>query len=511
MIQYEAIIGLEIHAELMTASKMFCAAPVVDSVTAAPNTAVQPLCLGMPGTLPVINKQAVDYALRVALALNCEINQHNSFARKNYFYPDLPKGYQISQYEEPLGVNGWLDIDLEDGRHKRIGIRRVHMEEDTGKLTHQDEDATANGLPGERPSGERTSGERTSGERISLVDYNRAGVPLLEIVSEPDIHSGEEARVYAMKIRQILRYLGVNSGDMEKGVLRVEPNISIRPVGSSAFGTRTELKNLNSFKALADGTAFEIARQIQRLAAGDPVIQETRGWNEHKKCTFSQRRKEEAEDYRYFPEPDLPPLFISDEWIAESRAALPELPDARVARYVNELGLPPYDAGLLAEERAVGEWLDTAVAAGGHPPSLSKWMLNELFRLMNEHKLGIAEIQVTPAGLVELIALVDTGTINNNTAKEVLAEMFTSGQAAPAIVQARGWAQISDEQAIAALISQVLVNNPEMVTRYINGEEKLRGWFVGQIMGQTKGKANPSLVNQLLTQKLAEWKTNGYP
>jgi aspartyl-tRNA(Asn)/glutamyl-tRNA(Gln) amidotransferase subunit B len=470
--------GLEIHAELMTASKMFCAAPVVDSVEAEPNTAVHPLCLGMPGTLPVINKQAVEYALRVALALNCQINQHNIFARKNYFYPDLPKGYQISQYEEPLGVNGWLDVELEDGTHKRIGIRRVHMEEDTGKLTHQD-------------------------DGTSLVDYNRAGVPLLEIVSEPDIHSGDEARAYAMKIRQILRYLGVNSGDMEKGVLRVEPNISVRPSGSTTFGTRTELKNLNSFKALADGSAHEIERQIQVVEAGGRVVQETRGWNEDKKRTFSQRSKEEAEDYRYFPEPDLPPLFISEAWIAEAKAALPELPDAKIRRYVNEMGLTAYEARVLAEERAVAEWLDTAVANGGAPKSISKWLLNELFRLMNEHKQTIEQIQVTPAALVELTALVDRGAINNNTAKEVLAEMFTSGQSAPTIVQARGLAQISDEAAILTVIEQVLTDNPEMVARFTNGEEKLRGWFVGQVMAQTKGKANPALVNQLLAQKLA--------
>lgn len=477
MTEYEAIIGLEIHAELLTASKMFCAAPVVDSVTAAPNTAVHPLCLGMPGTLPVINKQAVDYALRVALALNCHINQRNIFARKNYFYPDLPKGYQISQYEEPIGVNGWLDIELESGQKKRIGIRRVHMEEDTGKLTHLDDNS-------------------------SLVDYNRAGVPLLEIVSEPDMHSGEEARTYALKIRQILRYLGVNSGDMEKGVLRVEPNISIRPIGGAVLGTRTELKNLNSFKALADGAAYEIKRQVQVVAAGGQVVQETRGWNEDKKRTFSQRSKEEAEDYRYFPEPDLPPLFISEAWIAETKAALPELPDPKATRYVNELGLTTYEAQLLSEERAIAEWLETAVAAGGDPKSLSKWMINELFRLMNEHKQAIEEIKVTPAGLLELVSLVDKGAINQNSAKEVLAEMFSGGRSAQAIVQARGLAQISDEAAIAAIVQQVLAANPEMVTRYHNGEEKLHGWFVGQIMRETKGKGNPALVNQVLAQRL---------
>ena len=477
MNKYEPVIGLEIHAELMTDSKMFSKAKVVDSVEALPNTAVSPLCLGMPGTLPVINQKAVEYALRVALALNCEINNHNIFARKNYFYPDLPKGYQISQYELPLGVNGWLDIELESGDTKRIGIRRVHMEEDTGKLTHQDDDT-------------------------SLVDYNRAGVPLLEIVTEPDIRSGEEARIYAMKIRQILRYLGVNSGDMEKGVLRVEPNISIRPAGSSEFGTRTELKNLNSFRVLADGTAFEIVRQTAVLQAGGSVIQETRGWHEGRRETFSQRTKEEAEDYRYFPEPDLPPLHLDAAWIEEVRASLPELPDAKIARYQTAYGLSAYDAQVLAEERAVGEWFDTAVSAGSVPKTIANWMLNELFRLMNEAKLGINQIQVTPVALVELIGLVEKQTINNNTAKEVLAEMFASGAAPTKIVEAKGLAQISDDGAITTVIEQILNDNPAQLERYLGGQEKLRGFFVGQVMRQTKGKANPALVNQLLDTAL---------
>ncbi len=481
MTEYEPVIGLEMHAELMTDSKMFSKAKVVDSVEAAPNTAVSPLCLGMPGTLPVINEKAVEYATRVALALNCEINHHNIFARKNYFYPDLPKGYQISQYEQPLGVNGWLDIELESGETKRIGIRRVHMEEDTGKLTHQD-------------------------DGTSLVDYNRAGVPLLEIVTEPDIRSGEEARAYAMKVRQILRYLGVNSGDMEKGVLRVEPNISIRPVGSTEFGTRTELKNLNSFRVLADGTAYEIERQTAVLQSGGSVVQETRGWHEGRRETFSQRTKEEAEDYRYFPEPDLPPLHLDDAWIEEVRASLPELPDAKIARYMADYDLSEYDSRVLAEERAVGEWFDTActelaegaVSHGTTPKSIANWMINELFRLMNEAKLNIDAIKLTPAGLVELINLVDKQTINNNTAKEVLAEMFTSGTAPTPIVETKGLAQISDDAAILAIIEQILADNPQQVARYLDGQMKLRGFFIGQVMRQTKGKANPALVNQLL-------------
>lgn len=476
MTEYEPVIGLEIHAELMTNSKMFCSCKVVDSVEADPNTAVCPVCLGMPGMLPVINHKAVEYAMRVALALNCQIQAHNIFARKNYFYPDLPKAYQISQYELPLGVNGWLDVELEDGTSKRIGIRRVHMEEDTGKLTHLEGGG-------------------------SLVDYNRSGVPLLEIVSEPDIRSGEEARAYAMKIRQILRYLGVNAGDLEKGVFRVEPNISIRPSGSTPFGTRTELKNLNSFKSLADGTAFELARQAEVLESGGQVVQETRGWHDSKRITFSQRVKEEAEDYRYFPEPDLPPLHISDEWVEQVRAGLPELPDAKVARYQTDYGLSAYDARVLTEEQAVAQWFE-AVPPTAPPKTIANWIINDLFRLMNEHKQAIDDIQVTPARLGELLELVQQQTINNNTAVDVLNEMFTSGQTADAIVKAKGLAQISDESALAALIEQVLDENPDSVAQYLAGKDKLRGWFVGQVMKATRGKANPGLANQLLIQAL---------
>jgi aspartyl-tRNA(Asn)/glutamyl-tRNA(Gln) amidotransferase subunit B len=474
---YEAVIGLEIHAELMTDSKMFCGCRVVDSVEAAPNTAVCPICTGMPGMLPVINRRAVEFALRVALALNCDVQPHNIFARKNYFYPDLPKAYQISQYELPLGLNGWLDIEI-DGETRCIGIRRVHMEEDTGKLTHLE----AGG---------------------SLVDYNRSGVPLLEIVSEPDICSGEEARAYAAKIRQILRYLAVNSGDMEKGVLRVEPNISVRSVGSDSFGTRTELKNLNSFRSLADGTAYEIERQIGVLNAGGQVIQETRGWHEGRRETFSQRVKEEAEDYRYFPEPDLPPLHIAPEWIAAVKATLPELPQAKIARYMADWDLSPYEAQVVTEERAVAEWLETAVAAGGDPKTIVNWLINNLFSLMNEHKQGIETIKITPAALVELIALVDNETISHSAAKTVLAEMYRSGETATTIVAAKGLAQISDEAALQQIIAHILAENPDQVAAYHDGKTQLQGWFVGQVMKATRGQANPTIVNRLLSQALS--------
>ncbi|MEM7334652.1 MAG: Asp-tRNA(Asn)/Glu-tRNA(Gln) amidotransferase subunit GatB [Chloroflexota bacterium] len=475
--RYEPVIGLEMHAELMTNSKMFCGCRVVDSVTAAPNTAVCPVCLGMPGMLPVINRRAVEYSMQVALALNCQVMPHNIFDRKNYFYPDLPKSYQISQYENPIGLNGWLDIELENGATKRIRIRRVHMEEDTGKLTHLDGGG-------------------------SLVDYNRSGVPLLEIVSEPDIKSGEEARAYAMKVRQILRYLEVNSGDMEKGVLRVEPNISMMPIGSTVFGNRTELKNLNSFRVLADGTAYELKRQAAILDKGETVVQETRGWNESKRITFSQRIKEDAEDYRYFPEPDLPPLALADVWIEQARQALPELPDAKKARYTAEFGLSDYDADIMSEERAVGEWFDTAVKAGGDPKAVANWMSNNLFSLMNEHKQDIQAVKVQPAELVALLKLVSGQTINNNTAKDVLADMFTSGKTAKAIVEEKGLAQISDESAIAHLVAKVIADNPDNVQRYKDGATKLRGFFVGQVMKASKGKANPALVNRLLDEQL---------
>jgi aspartyl-tRNA(Asn)/glutamyl-tRNA(Gln) amidotransferase subunit B len=481
MSKYEPIIGLEIHAELMTSSKMFCGCRVVDSVTAPPNTAVCPVCLGMPGMLPVINRRAVEFAMRVALALNCHIRPHNVFARKNYFYPDLPKGYQISQYERPLAVNGWLDVTVESGATRRIGIRRVHMEEDTGKLTHLESGG-------------------------SLVDYNRSGVPLLEIVSEPDIRSGEEARAYAMKIRQILRYLEVNSGDMEKGVLRVEPNISLRPTGETTFGTRTELKNLNSFRSLAEGTAYELERQTAVLDAGGKVAQETRGWHEGRRETFSQRLKEEAEDYRYFPEPDLPTLEISQEWIEAVRASVPELPDAKIARYQQAYALSGYDARLLAEERPVAEWFEAAVNAGGQPKAVANWLINDLFRLMNEQKLSVADLPFKPADLVELLALVDEQIINHNAAKETLAEMVTSGRSPATIVQERGLAQLSDEDAIGSLVAQILRENPDQVALFLGGKTQVRGWLVGQVMRATQGKGNPALVNRLLDAHLAAWR-----
>jgi aspartyl-tRNA(Asn)/glutamyl-tRNA(Gln) amidotransferase subunit B len=480
MSDYEPVIGLEVHAELLTQSKMFCGCRVVDSVTAPPNTAVCPICLGMPGMLPVINRQAIELALRVALALNCTVQNHNVFARKNYFYPDLAKGYQISQYELPLATGGRLDVAVETGESRRIRVRRVHVEEDTGKLTHLE----GNGAH-------------------SLVDFNRAGVPLLEIVSEPDLRSAAEARAYAVKLRQILRYLGVNSGDMEKGVIRFEANVSVRPSGSHELGTRAEVKNLNSFRSLVDAIDYETERQAAVLRGGGAVTQDTMGWNEDRRHTFSQRGKEEADDYRYFPDPDLPPLQIESEWLQQVTAALPELPDTKIARYQADLGLPLYDATLLAEERAVAEWFETAVAAGGRPKSIANWMINVLFRLMNERRTAIEQVRVRPADLVELIDLVNGRSISANSAKEVLAEMFETGQNAPAIVAARGLAQISDEDTLKQIVAELLRNHPDAVASYRSGKEALHGWFVGQVMKATGGKADPERVHRLLARQLA--------
>ena len=476
--RYQPVIGLEVHAELLTRAKMFCGCRVVDSVTAAPNTAVCPVCLGMPGMLPVINRQAVAFALRVALALNCTIQRHNIFARKSYFYPDLPKGYQISQYELPLARHGWLEIELKSGARRRIGIRRVHMEEDTAKLTH------------------------TSDGSGSLVDYNRSGVPLLEIVSEPEIHSAEEASAYAMKLRQILGYLGVNSGDLEKGVFRVEPNISLRLRDSAEFGTRTELKNINSFRNLAQATEYELERQAGLLAAGGSVRQETRGWNEAERITFTQRVKEDADDYRYFPEPDLPGLEIDDAWIEAARAELPELPDAKLARYRGAWGLSAYDADLLVDERAVAEWFEAAVAAGGDPKAVANWVANNLFKLLRETKTAIEASRITPQALVRLLQLVDGHIINSHIAKTVLEEMFATGDSAESIIQRRGLAQVTDAEAIRAAIRQTLADNPTQVAQYLAGKTTLQAFFVGQVMRAMRGQANPTLVNELVAAEL---------
>jgi aspartyl-tRNA(Asn)/glutamyl-tRNA(Gln) amidotransferase subunit B len=488
MAEYEAVIGLEVHAELQTQTKMFCACRVVDTTRTAPNVAVCPVCAGMPGVLPVVNRQAVEYALRVALALNCEIAHTSIFARKNYFYPDLPKGYQISQYEQPLATNGHLTITTSQGE-RRIRIRRVHLEEDTGKLTHISED---NG----------------SEKGYSLVDLNRAGVPLLEIVSEPDLRTAEEVRAYAMELRSIMRYLGVNSGDMQKGVLRIEPNVSIRPLGSQELSTRTEIKNLNSFRALERAVDYEVMRQVDCLRSGSPVIQQTLGWDDIQGVTVPQRSKEEAHDYRYFPEPDLPPLVVAQAWIESVRASLLELPADRQRRFRSQYGLGEYDASLLVAEKTVADFFEQTVAIASNVSSktIANWLTGELFSLLNQAGASIETMRISPAGLAELLQMVGRGAINQNTAKIILEEMFNSGRSAAEIATERGLHQISDSGAIAALVRQVLAENKEQVAAYLNGKETVLRWLFGQVMRLAKGQGNPQVIRQELEYQLSAMK-----
>jgi aspartyl-tRNA(Asn)/glutamyl-tRNA(Gln) amidotransferase subunit B len=484
MSKYEPVIGMEIHAELRTASKMFCPCAVVDTTVAGPNTAICPVCTGLPGAMPAVNRRAMEQAMRVGLALNCEINAFTSFARKNYFYPDLPKGYQISQFDHPLATNGWVDVLTEAGEQVRVRIRRAHMEEDTAKSYHV-------------PAAERGI------DAYTLIDFNRSGVPLLEIVSEPDMHSVAAAQAYGMKIREILRYLGVNSGDMEKGVLRFEANISIRPRGSDILATRTEVKNLNSFRALVRATEYEIARQIRVVEAGERIIQETLGWDEGRGVTFSQRSKEHAHDYRYFPEPDLPPLLIDAAWVEEVRTMLPELPDAKHARFIQAYGLSQNDARILIAEQALADYFERAVVAyGGSPVAISRWVVGQLSYLMNQAGIDIDAVPVTPEALAELVALLDKGTLNQTGAKDVLTAMFETGKAPEVIVVEKGLVQISDEDHLSRMADEVLDENPGQVAAYLGGKDTLLQWFMGQVMRKTGGRAQPQRVQELLHKKL---------
>ncbi len=484
--EYEPVIGLEVHAQLLTHSKMFCACSA-DYAGAPPNTHTCPVCLGMPGSLPTINQRAVEYTLLTALAFHCEIPAFAKFDRKNYHYPDLPKGYQISEYDLPLSRNGYVLIN-DAGTIKRIGIRRVHLEEDTAKLFHDGE--------------------------YSLIDMNRAGVPLMEIVSEPEMHSVEEVRLYSLKLRQILRYLGVSSGDMEKGAMRFEANISLRPKGSRELSpTRVEIKNLNSLRALVHACEYEIARQTQIWASGGIVEQETMGWDETRHQTYTQRSKEEAQDYRYFPEPDLPRLEISRAWIAELQARLPELPDEKFERLTRELGLSAYDAGVIIAEKEIAEWYDRAVEAGKargiDAKSIANWVTGELFRLMNDKNDSIAMVKIAPAHISELIALVNAGTLSHTIAKTVFEEMYVTGASPQQIVQAKGLAQISDRTTLANIVEQVLAQHPNQVKEYLRGKTPIAKFLVGQVMKATQGKGNPTLINELVLQKLEEWRQAG--
>jgi len=473
--EFESVIGLEVHAQLKTRTKIFCSCST--TFGAAPNTHTCPVCLGMPGVLPVLNRKVVDYTLRIALATGCTIAPSSRFARKNYFYPDLPKGYQISQYELPVAEHGAIEIEA-DGHRRRIGILRIHMEEDAGKLTH---DPT-------RP--------------VSRVDFNRTGVPLIEIVSDPDLRSPKEAGTYLRKLRTIVRYLDICDGNMEEGSFRCDANVSIRPKGSGKLGTRTEIKNLNSFKHVEKALEYEINRQIDVCYDGDQVIQETRLWNPESAKTVGMRGKEEAHDYRYFPDPDLLPLVIDEDWIASVRARLPELPEARKNRLVATCGLPAYDATVLTAEKPLADFFEACLERFKNAKLLSNWIMGPLLGVLNSRGLDICRSPITAEQLVELLELVESDRISAKIAKTVFDEMVETGQTAQRIVADKGLAQISDSGALEEAVSRVLANSPQEVEAYRGGKTKLIGFFVGQVMRETRGQANPKLVNEILKKKL---------
>jgi len=476
--KYEPVIGLEVHAELLTRSKMFCGCEVVDSITAKPNRYICPVCTGQPGALPVLNKKAVELAIRVGLALGCEIHTESIFARKNYFYPDLPKGYQISQYDQPLATDGKIQIETEAGA-KDIRIRRVHLEEDTGKLSHAD--------------------------GHSFIDYNRSGVPLMEIVTEPDMRSPEEVKAYATKLHAILRYLEVNSGDMEKGVIRFEANVSVREAGSDLFNTRTEIKNLNSFRALVQGTEYEIKRQSEIYSKGGTVEQETLGFNEATGKTYSQRGKESAHDYRYFPEPDLPPLILDPGWIDSIRASLPELPEARMRRFTEQYELKPQEARLLTAEKALAEYFEAVVSKSkSSPKTVTSWIAGELLRYLNDLNIEVTGMPVPAEDFARLIDLITDKTISGNSGKVVLGEIFRNGGKPEEIVKARNLAQVSDEGFIQETVAKILNDNPKEVQQYLAGKESILQWMMGQVARATRGKADPLVTKELLVKSLEE-------
>ena len=476
--EFEAVIGLEIHAQLLTASKIFCGCSA--AFGAEPNTHICPVCLGLPGALPVLNRAAVDHAIRAALALGCAVQPRSVFARKNYFYPDLPKGYQISQYELPLATGGLVEFSS-GGPVRRVGITRVHIEEDAGKLLHE-------GF--------------VDADRKSYVDYNRSGVPLIEIVSEPDLRSASDAAEFFTRLRAMLVWLGVNDGNMEEGSLRCDANVSVRPRGQAALGTKAEVKNLNSFRFLQKALEHEIARQIEVVSDGGRVAQETRLWDASAGRTVSMRSKEEAHDYRYFPEPDLPLVILDAERIDRIRAAMPELPDARRRRFVAALGLPEYDAGQLTQSRDVADYFEATVAAGAPAKAASNWIMGELARALNEHGASIASSPIDPARLAGLIALIDKGTLSGSMAKGVFETMYASTRTADDIAAAEGLAQIDDEAQLAALIAEVLAAHPDPVAQFRGGKTSAFGFLVGKVMKAAGGKANPKRVNDLLRRAL---------
>jgi aspartyl-tRNA(Asn)/glutamyl-tRNA(Gln) amidotransferase subunit B len=474
---YEPVIGLEIHAQLRTRTKIFCGCST--AFGAPPNTQVCPVCLGLPGALPVLNRHAVDYAVKAALALGCDVQPQSIFARKNYFYPDLPKGYQISQYERPLALGGGLEI--ESGGRRRIGLTRIHMEEDAGKSLHD-------GFP--------------DSDRRTYLDYNRSGVPLIEIVTEPDLRSAAEAAEFFERLRDILVWLGVNDGNMEEGSLRCDANVSVRPAGQQAFGTKTEVKNINSFRYVQKALEYEIERQIDLLEGGGRVVQETRLWDSSSGRTYSMRSKEEAHDYRYFPEPDLPPLVVDAARIDAVRQTMPELPEARRRRFVVAFGLPEYDAAVLTQSPALADYFEQAAAEAGNPKAVSNWVMGELLRTLKGRGTPVEAAPLAPRALAGLVRLVDAGAISSSIAKEVFAKMYDSGRSADEIVAADGLAQIGDESALVAIVREVIAAHADAVAQYRAGKQATFGFLVGQVMKRSGGKANPTLANQLLRREL---------
>jgi aspartyl-tRNA(Asn)/glutamyl-tRNA(Gln) amidotransferase subunit B len=480
--KYETVIGLEVHAQLLTKSKIFCSCPTAFGKESNEQTC--PICLGMPGVLPVLNKKVVDFTMKTALATHCRIAPYSQFARKNYFYPDLPKGYQISQYEKPLASDGHIEIEVgKEGKKKRIGILRIHMEEDAGKLIHEMEGAVSD---------------------CSYVDFNRTGVPLMEIVSEPDMNTPEEASEYLQRLRAVLQYLEVCDGNMEEGSFRCDANISLRPEGQRELGTKVELKNLNSFRHVQNALEFEIERQKQMLEDGETIIQETRLWDVNQGITSSMRSKEEAHDYRYFPDPDLLPIVIDEEWVEEIGKTLPELPVERHKRFVSEYCIPDYDAEILTSSKPLADYYEKCVKLYPKPKIVSNWVMGELLRVLKEGRKKIEDCLITPSGLADMLKIVDQGIISGKIAKKVFEEMYQSGKRAADIVKERGLEQVSDEGEIDAVIDSILSANTKEVEEYHRGKEKLFGFFVGEVMKATRGKANPKMVNELIRKKLGK-------
>jgi len=475
---YEGVMGLEVHAHLLTHSKLFCGCST--KFGAEPNSHTCPTCMGLPGALPVLNRRVVDFAVKLGLALHCDINRRSIFARKNYFYPDLPKGYQISQYEEPICENGYLDVFIGNTK-KRIRVKRVHMEEDAGKLVHESTIETSS---------------------YSMVDYNRSSVPLLEIVSEPDIGTPEEATLYLKILRDVLIYLEICDGNMEEGSFRCDANVSVRKKGTEELGTRAELKNLNSFRSIERSLDYEITRQIELIKKGGEVVQETRLFNVDEGITYSMRGKEEAHDYRYFPEPDLLPLLVDDGWIADVRSTLPELPMEKMERFMNEYGLPKYDVEILSSDKGLAAYFEETVKAFPEPKTVSNWIMTELLRELKDGNVSPKDSPLSPARLAELLALIKDGTISIKIGKEIFPELCKSGASPKRLVAEKGLVQISDETAIISIVDAVIARSPKEAAEFKAGKEKLLGFFVGQVMKEMKGKANPKLLNELLLKRL---------